>query len=176
MISTRPFHGRCSSAPVTQVQLSRAGLSSPLVPSPSPHGTPGEEGARAAPLVRGLMLQLGETLSVWSRLAAAGAVAAGGGAGGRSDSFPPGFATEESLTSGEEAFALSSAHVGLLRALLAREGWSAPLADCLREVGGGGGGGAGEEWFVVCACGHRFFIVRSVDLPARSRWCFVPCS
>lgn len=129
----RLFRVRCSSTP-TQVQLSRAGLSAPLVPSPSPHGTPSEE----APLVRGLMLQLGETLSVWSRLAVAGALAVagdgGGGGGGRSRSFPAGFASKESLTSGEEAFALSTAHVGLLRALLARDGWSVPLANCLREV------------------------------------------
>lgn len=88
------------------------------------------------------MLQLGENLSVWSRLAAAGALAAaaGGGGGGRSRSFPPGSASKESLTSGEEVFALSTAHVGLLRALLARDGWSVPLADCLREVRGTEGG------------------------------------
>lgn len=136
VISTCLFHGRCSSTP-TQVQLSRDELSPPLVPSLSPHGTPGE-----APLVRGLMLQLGETLSVWSRLAAAGALAA---AGRSSGIFPWGFATKESLTSGEEAFALSTAHVGLLRALLAREGWSAPLADCLREVRGREGGREGAR-------------------------------
>ena len=88
------------------------------------------------------MLQLGENLSVWSRLAAAGALAAaaGGGGGGRSRSFPPGSASKESLNSGEEVFALSTAHVGLLRALLARDGWSVPLADCLREVRGTEGG------------------------------------
>lgn len=156
---------------LTQVQLSRAGLSTPLVPSPSPHGAPGKE----APLVRGLMLQLGETLSVWSRLAAAGATAlavgagADGGGGDRgAGSFPPGLSSKESLNSGEEAFALSSAHVGLLRALLAREGWSAPLADCLREVRGKMGGGERES---------RMYgsVSRSFDFAssARSRRCFV---
>ncbi|CAN0181713.1 unnamed protein product [Pylaiella littoralis] len=111
-------------APVemVQVQLSRAGLSSPLVPSPSP-----ADGTRAAPLVRALMLQLGETLSVWSRPAAAAAAASG-------NFCTPGLISKESLSSGDEAFALSSAHVGLLRALLAKHGWSAPLADCLREA------------------------------------------
>lgn len=106
----------------TQVQLRRAGLSSPLVPSPSP----GDE-TRTAPLVRGLMLQVGETLSVWSRMAAAGP-------GVTKNVYPPGMFSKVSLTSGEEAFASMSAHVGLLRALLAKEGWSPPLADCLREV------------------------------------------
>lgn len=73
------------------------------------------------------MLQLGETLSVWSRPAAAAASASG-------NFCPPGLISKESLSSGDDAFALSSAHVGLLRALLAKDGWSAPLADCLREV------------------------------------------
>lgn len=138
MIATRLFHGRCSPRPYapTQLQLRRAELCTPLVSSPSLYGTRGEEGSPAAPLMRGLMLQLGETLSVWSRLAVAGVAAAGDGAGGCGSRFPPVLATKESLTSGEEAFALSSAHVGLLRALLAREGWSAPLADSLREVRG----------------------------------------
>eukprot|EP00752_Nemacystus_decipiens_P002251 g2132.t2 len=117
---------------MVQMQLVRAGLSAHLVPSPSTAGTPGED----APLVRGLMLKLGETLSVWSRLAAAGALASAGGGGGTglSNKLTPSLASKESLTSGEEAFALSTAHVGLLRALLARDGWSVPLADCLREA------------------------------------------
>ncbi|CAM9280265.1 unnamed protein product, partial [Ectocarpus sp. 13 AM-2016] len=106
---------------MVQVQLSRAGFSSPLVPSPSP----GVE-TRTAPLVRGLMLQVGETLSVWSRIAAGGS--------GVTNVYLPGLFSKDSLTSGEEAFASMSAHVGLLRALLAKEGWSPPLADCLREA------------------------------------------
>ncbi|CAN0118223.1 unnamed protein product, partial [Ectocarpus sp. 12 AP-2014] len=107
---------------MVQVQLSRAGFSSPLVPSPSPGVT-----TRTAPLVRGLMLQVGETLSVWSRIAA-------GASGVTNNVYLPGLFSEDSLTSGEEAFASMSAHVGLLRALLAKEGWSPPLADCLREA------------------------------------------
>ncbi|CAN0211210.1 unnamed protein product, partial [Ectocarpus sp. 8 AP-2014] len=73
------------------------------------------------------MLQAGETLSVWSRMAAAGS-------GVTNNVYPPGMLSKVSLTSGEEAFASMSAHVGLLRALLAKEGWSPPLADCLREA------------------------------------------
>lgn len=119
--------GHCLSVSgrVVQVQLSRAGLSSPLVHPPNP-----ADEARAAPLIRTLMLQLGQTLSVWSRLAADRAATAES-----TGVTSPGLKSNKaSLTSGEEAFALSSAHVGLLRALFAKEGWSAALADCLREV------------------------------------------
>lgn len=124
---------------VRQVQLSRAGLASTLVPTSPPGGA----GTRAAPPIRALMLQVGETLSVWSRPAAAAAAAAAGGTeaemalsdkAGMGGFFPPEVVSKESLCAGEEAFALVGANVGLLRALLAKEGWSAPLADCIREV------------------------------------------
>lgn len=59
---------------------------------------------------------------------------AAAGSGVTNNVYPPGMFWKVSLTSGEEAFASMSAHVGLLRALLAKEGWSPPLADCLREV------------------------------------------
>ncbi|CAM9143892.1 unnamed protein product [Scytosiphon promiscuus] len=111
---------------MVQVQLGKAGLSSPLVHPP----TLADE-ARAAPLVRTLMLQLGQTLSVWSRLAADRAAAADS----TGHLCEPGLKSNKaSLTSGEEAFGLLSAHVGLLRALFAKEGWSAALTDCLREA------------------------------------------
>lgn len=110
-----------------QVQLNRAGLASALVPTPPLGGVE----THAAPLVRALMLQVGETLSVWSRPAAAAAAA---DAENETGSTPPRVVSKESLCAGEEASALVGAHVGLLRALLAKEGWSAPLADCIREV------------------------------------------
>ena len=75
--------------------------------------------------MRSFLLQIGEALNVWWLPIAPAAVADSGIAAAR-----------ESLFAGEEAFALASAHVGLLRALLAKEGWSAPLADCVREVRG----------------------------------------
>lgn len=114
---------------IIQVQLKRAGLSSALVSPPS-YG----DGANAAPLVRALLLQIGETLSVWSRPAATAATLDGDP--GMTPFCPPGLTSKESLSSAEEAVALAGAHVGLLRALLAKEGWSAPLMDCLREARG----------------------------------------
>lgn len=114
---------------LTQVQLKRAGLSSALVSPPS-YG----DGANAAPLVRALLLQIGETLSVWSRPAATAATLDGDP--GMTPFCPPRLTSKESLSSAEEAVALAGAHVGLLRALLAKEGWSAPLMDCLREARG----------------------------------------
>lgn len=84
--------------------------------------------------MRALLLQIGETLSVWSRPAAAAVAAAVADPPGVSTCYPPRLMSKESLSSSEQAFALAGAHVGLLRALLAKEGWSAPLATCLREV------------------------------------------
>lgn len=122
----------------TQVQLSKAGLESPLVPSPPLLSSGGSE--CAAPLVRFLLLQIGGASSVWSWLAAASSAASV--SPGMSDTDPRGILSpcpwgkvNESLSASEEAFALAEAHVGLLRALLTTEGWSAPLADCMREVG-----------------------------------------
>lgn len=110
-----------------QVQLNRAGFSSTPASFPSDG-----DGVNTAPLVRNLLLQIGETVSVWSRPAVA--AAALGEDLGVASFCPVGLVSKESLSSGEEAIALAGAHVGLLRALLAKEGWSAPLMDCLREV------------------------------------------
>lgn len=78
------------------------------------------------------MLQIGETLSVWSRPAATAAVMEKHPE--KTAFLPQGLISKESISSGEEAFALAGAHVGLLQAFLAKEGWSAPLVDCLHEV------------------------------------------
>lgn len=128
----------CYASATEQVQLSKAGLGSPLVPSPPAPSSGGSE--CAAPLVRFLLLQIGGASSVWSWPAAASS--AGSANPGMSDTDPretlavcPRGTVNESLSAGEEAFALAEAHVGLLRALLTTEGWSGPLADCVREVG-----------------------------------------
>lgn len=124
-----------------QVQLSRAGLASSSVPAPL--AVP-NEGIRtdAAPLVRALMLTLGETLSVWTKPAAMATLGAGFGkddqdCNGVKQKFgfcPSDTLLRESRPTGEEALALAGAHVGLLRALFTEERWSAALADHIREV------------------------------------------
>lgn len=127
-----------------QVQLSRLGLTSPSVPATlgPPDGSFASHGNHAASLVRALMLSLGETLAVWakpaaiavSRVNSAEEARGGGGIDEARSPYLPGTVLKESRHTGEEALTLAGAHIGLLRALFAKQGWSAPLAQCIREV------------------------------------------
>lgn len=114
-----------------QVQLSRVGLAHKI-----PRDLPAGAGAAVngeLPFVRALMLTLGKSLCVWARPTLSSAL--NGCAGQRTLGVPPrGTFPEESRVTGEEAIALAGAHIRLLRALLAKDGWSGPLSDCLREV------------------------------------------
>lgn len=127
-----------------QVQLSRVGLTSPSVPATlgPPDGSFASHGNHAASLVRALMLSLGETLAVWAKPAAmavsraksAGKVRGGDGIDEARSPYLPGTVLKESRHTGEEALTLAGAHIGLLRALFTKQGWSVPLAECIREV------------------------------------------
>lgn len=106
------------------------------IPPELPHGM--EIGASPISFVRALMLMLGQTLCVWAKPAASAVLdpatselALNWLALGPSTS---GICSKVSRVTGEEAFAVAGAHMRLLRALLANEGWSGALSDCIREV------------------------------------------
>lgn len=82
--------------------------------------------------VRGLMLFIGKTLSVWSRLAALTQM---GGPPERWGGHDLGMDGNDPLVSGEAVSALVSAYLGLLRALMASAAWWDCIAECVREVG-----------------------------------------
>lgn len=110
------------------------------VPISLSHQGGGGAGDNAAPLVRALMLRLGEILSVWGKPTATAVLDKNKGVVGRGKQgvlgmCPPGNVSKEARATGEEAFALAGAHIGLLRALPTKDGWYGPLSDCLREVG-----------------------------------------